>query len=199
MIVLIDNYDSFTYNVYQSLGRLGEQVQVYRNDAITVEAIEALNPTAIVLSPGPKTPTEAGICIELIRRLYQRIPILGICLGHQSMGAAFGGTVSHAQSLFHGKVSRIQLEEDPLFKNIPSSIDVARYHSLIVATEDLPNTLKPLSLYEGEIMAMRHVNYPIYGLQFHPESIMTPQGDAIIENFIQIAKEAQKIKEETAI
>ncbi len=195
MIILIDNYDSFTYNVYQSLGRLGEEIQVYRNDAITLETIEVLNPTAIVLSPGPKTPLEAGICIELIQRFYNRIPILGICLGHQSIGAAFSGTVTHAATLFHGKVSTIEVDEDPLFQGIPSVIDVARYHSLIVSTEGLPEMLKPLSIFDGEIMAMRHVEYPLYGLQFHPESIMTPEGDRIIENFVQIAREHQNVKE----
>lgn len=199
MILLIDNYDSFTYNVYQSLGQIGEKIEVYRNDAITLDKIEELDPTAIVLSPGPKTPAEAGICIELIQKFYNRIPILGICLGHQSIGAAFSGVVSHADALFHGKVSRIELEDDPLFQGIPSVIDVARYHSLIVEKEGLPECLQPLSIFEGEIMAMRHTDYPVYGLQFHPESIMTPEGDKMIENFIHIATANQKAKEEKAI
>ena len=186
MLLLIDNYDSFTYNLYQLIGHFEKDIMVVRNDKITIEEIEKLNPDHIVLSPGPKTPKEAGICIDVIKYFYKKKPILGICLGHQSIGDAFGGVVKHARSLYHGKSSVIKLNDDPIFNGIDSPVKVARYHSLIVEKESLPEDLAILSEFEGEIMAMRHKSYPVYGLQFHPESILTDQGMILIENFLKI-------------
>ncbi len=186
MLLLIDNYDSFTYNLYQFIGHFEKDIKVVRNDKITIEEIEALGPDHIVLSPGPKTPKEAGICIDVIKHFYKKKPILGICLGHQSIGDAFGGVVKHAKSLYHGKSSVIEVNDDPIFKGIEGPIQVARYHSLIVEKETLPENLDVLSEYEGEIMAMKHKSYPVYGLQFHPESILTEKGMTLIENFLRI-------------
>ncbi len=186
MLLLIDNYDSFTYNLYQLIGHFEKDIKVVRNDKITLEEIEVMNPDHIVLSPGPKTPKEAGICIDVIKHFYKTKPILGICLGHQSIGDAFGGVVKHANHLCHGKSSRIDLNDDPLFNGIESPVQVARYHSLIVEKESLPEDLDVLSEFEGEIMAMRHKSYPVYGLQFHPESILTDNGQLLIENFLKI-------------
>jgi len=186
MLLIIDNYDSFTYNLYQFIGHYEKDIRVVRNDKISIEEIEALNPDHIVLSPGPKTPQEAGICIELIQHFYKKKPILGICLGHQSIGEAFGGVVKHAKELFHGKSSKITTNGDPIFKGIEEPIKVARYHSLIVEKETLPIDLDVLSEFNGEIMAMRHKSYPVYGLQFHPESIMTDDGMRMIENFLNM-------------
>lgn len=186
MLLLIDNYDSFTYNLYQFIGHYETDIKVVRNDKITIEEIEAMDPDHIVLSPGPKTPREAGICIDVIQHFYKKKPILGICLGHQSIGDAFGGVVKHAKSLYHGKSSVIEFNEDPIFKGIDSPVQVARYHSLIVEKESLPVDLDVLSEFEGEIMAMRHKSYPVYGLQFHPESILTDHGMTLIENFLNL-------------
>jgi len=186
MLLLIDNYDSFTYNLYQLIGHFEKDIKVVRNDKITLEEIEVMNPDHIVLSPGPKTPKEAGICIDVIKHFYKKKPILGICLGHQSIGDAFGGVVKHANHLCHGKSSMIDLNDDPLFNGIESPVQVARYHSLIVEKESLPEDLDVLSEFEGEIMAMRHKSYPVYGLQFHPESILTDNGQLLIENFLKI-------------
>ncbi len=186
MLLLIDNYDSFTYNLYQFIGHYEKSIHVVRNDKITIEEIENLNPDHIVLSPGPKTPKEAGICIDVIKHFYKTKPILGICLGHQSIGDAFGGKVIHARELYHGKSSLIEVNDDPLFNGINDTIQVARYHSLIVEKESLPDNLEILSEYKGEIMAMKHKNYPVYGLQFHPESILTHNGIKIIENFLKL-------------
>lgn len=191
MLLLIDNYDSFTYNLYQFIGHFEKDIRVVRNDKITIEEIEALDPDQIVLSPGPKSPKEAGICIELIQHFYDKKPILGICLGHQSMGDAFGGVVKHAKNLFHGKSSIIDVNDDPIFAGIEGPIKVARYHSLIVEKETLPECLVSLSEFEGEIMAMKHKEYPVYGFQFHPESILTDHGMTLIENFLSIAKKAR--------
>lgn len=191
MLLLIDNYDSFTYNLYQFIGHFEKDIRVVRNDKITIEEIEAMAPDQIVLSPGPKSPKEAGICIELIQHFYDKIPLLGICLGHQSMGDAFGGVVNHAKSLFHGKSSVIELSDDPIFEGIKGPIKVARYHSLIVEKESLPECLISLSEFEGEIMAMKHKDYPVYGFQFHPESILTDHGMELIENFLNIAKKGR--------
>lgn len=185
MILLIDNYDSFTYNLYQYMGTFTDEIQVVRNDKITLEEIRQINPEKIVLSPGPKSPREAGICMDVVRQFYRQMPIMGICLGHQCIGEALGGTVSYAKELFHGKQSRISHEGTSVFTGIPSPIKVARYHSLAVQQEDLPFCLRVLARTEdGEIMAMRHEKYPVVGLQFHPESIYTEHGKRIVENFI---------------
>ncbi len=185
MILLIDNYDSFTYNLYQYIGIFDDQIKVVRNDKITIPEIEAMNPDRILLSPGPKSPKEAGICIELVRCFTGEKPILGICLGHQCIGEALGGTVSYAKKLFHGKQSLISHDQSSVFTGIGSPIKVARYHSLAVQKETLPDCLRILAETEdGEIMAIRHKKYPVAGLQFHPESIYTEHGKRIIENFV---------------
>jgi len=185
MIILIDNYDSFTYNLYQYLGRFEKDIRVFRNDGISVEEIEKLNPDKIVISPGPKTPKEAGICIELIKKLYKKYPILGICLGHQAIGEAFGGTVSYAKEIFHGKSSQIVHSEDGIFSDITQNTQVARYHSLAIVEETLNEELETIArTNDGEIMAVRHKKYEVIGLQFHPESIYTPEGMKMIENFV---------------
>ena len=185
MILLIDNYDSFTYNLYQYMGIFNDDIKVVRNDKITIDEIKALTPERIVLSPGPKSPKEAGICIDAVREFYDKIPILGICLGHQSIGEAFGATVSYAKKIFHGKQSEITHTGDSVFTGIDSPIKVARYHSLAVKKEGLPDCLRILAeTDDGEIMAMRHKEYPVVGLQFHPESIYTEHGKRMLENFI---------------
>ena len=185
MILLIDNYDSFTYNLYQYMGIFNDDIKVVRNDKITIEEIKVLAPERIVLSPGPKSPKEAGICIDAVREFYDKIPILGICLGHQSIGEAFGATVSYAKKIFHGKQSEISHTGDSVFTGIDSPIKVARYHSLAVKKEGLPDCLRILAeTDDGEIMAMRHKEYPVVGLQFHPESIYTEHGKRMLENFI---------------
>lgn len=185
MILLIDNYDSFTYNLYQYMGTFTDDIQVVRNDKITLEEIKILAPEKIVLSPGPKSPKEAGICIEVVKYFYDKLPLMGICLGHQCIGEALGGTVTYAKQLFHGKQSRIEHDGTSVFSGIDSPIKVARYHSLAVQKEDLPTCLKVLAKTEdGEIMAIRHKEHPVAGLQFHPESIYTEHGKRIIENFI---------------
>ncbi len=184
MLVLIDNYDSFTYNLAQYLGELGAEVRVFRNDAVSVEQVEALHPSHIVISPGPGTPDEAGISNELIRRLGPAIPLLGVCLGHQCIGQVFGGRVVRAPRLMHGKVSTIRHDGKGLFAGLPDPIEATRYHSLVVA-EPLPEALEAAAhTPEGELMALRHRNYPIHGLQFHPESILTPAGKQILQNFL---------------
>jgi anthranilate synthase component II len=185
MILMIDNYDSFTYNLYQYVGIFTPDIKVVRNDEITIDEIEKMNPDKIILSPGPKSPKEAGICMDVIKHFYKTKPILGICLGHQCIGEAFGGTVSYAKELFHGKQSMIEHTGNSIFTGIDSPIQVARYHSLAVQQEDLPACLDVLARTEdGEIMAMRHRDYPIVGLQFHPESVFTQHGKRLIENFI---------------
>ena len=185
MILLIDNYDSFTYNLYQFMGIFTDEIRVVRNDRITLEEIRELNPEKIVLSPGPKSPREAGICLEVVKEFYDKIPILGICLGHQTIGEALGGTVSYAKALFHGKQSVITHSGTGIFAGISSPVKVARYHSLAVQKEGLPDCLEILAETEdGEIMAMRHKTYPVYGMQFHPESIYTEHGKRMLENFL---------------
>lgn len=187
MILLIDNYDSFSYNLYQLIGSLRPDVQVARNDALTLEEIERLGPEAIVLSPGPGRPAGAGICVPAVCRFAGRIPILGVCLGHQAICEAFGGTVSYAAQLMHGKQSRILLDRTcPLFTDLPETIPAARYHSLAAVEETLPACLQVTARTEdGEVMAVRHRKFPVYGLQFHPESILTPQGAVILKHFLE--------------
>ncbi|OXM82480.1 aminodeoxychorismate/anthranilate synthase component II [Paenibacillus rigui] len=185
MILVIDNYDSFTYNLVQYLGELGEQVEVRRNDEIDLAGIEALKPDHILISPGPCTPNEAGISLSLIEHFKGKIPILGVCLGHQSIGQVFGGEVIRAERLMHGKTSPILHDGKTLFKNLPSPFTATRYHSLIVNRETLPDCLEiSAETAEGEIMGLRHKEYPIEGVQFHPESIITDHGLTILRNFL---------------
>ena len=189
MILLIDNYDSFVYNLYQFISVEDLDVRLVRNDRITPEEVLDMKPDAIVISPGPGKPSDAGVCIELIRQLKGRIPILGVCLGHQAIGEAFGATVTHASRLMHGKTSLLtDVADDIIFKGIKKPVQVARYHSLSVQESTLPEELGVTARSDdGEIMAMRHREYPIYGLQFHPESVMTPDGSAMIRNFLEAA------------
>ena len=185
MILMIDNYDSFTYNLYQYVGIFNPDIRVVRNDKVTIDEIKEMDPERILLSPGPKSPKEAGICMDVVKENTRVKPILGICLGHQCIGEALGGTVSYAKALFHGKQSVIEHDGTSIFTGIDSPIKVARYHSLAVQQEGLPECLKVLARTEdGEIMAMRHKQYPVVGLQFHPESIYTEHGKRIIENFV---------------
>ncbi|MCP3775357.1 aminodeoxychorismate/anthranilate synthase component II [Paenibacillus sp. MZ04-78.2] len=185
MILVIDNYDSFTYNLVQYLGELGEKIEVRRNDEIDLEGIEALKPDHILISPGPCTPNEAGISLSLIERFKGRIPILGVCLGHQSIGQAFGGEVIRAERLMHGKTSEILHDGQGVFKDMPSPFTATRYHSLIVKKETLPDCFViTAETAEGEIMGLRHKEYPIEGVQFHPESIITDHGHQMLRNFL---------------
>lgn len=185
MILLIDNYDSFTYNLYQYMGTFTDDIKVVRNDKITIEEIEEMDPEKIVISPGPKSPKEAGICLEVIKYFAGRKPILGICLGHQCIGEAFGATVSYAKNIFHGKQSVIEHDGTSIFTGINSPIKVARYHSLAVIEETIPDCLQVIAKTDdGEIMAVKHKEYPIVGLQFHPESIFTEHGKKMVENFV---------------
>ena len=190
MILLIDNYDSFSYNLFQQAAAIEPDTQVVRNDALTVSEIEDLHPSHISLSPGPGYPKDAGICEEVVKKLGGSILILGVCLGHQAICEAFGGRIEHAQQLMHGKQSIVEVDtEEPLFKGLAKKTMVARYHSLVAAPDSLPECLKVISRDErGEIMAVRHKTMPIYGVQFHPESILTPQGTTIMKNFLQIEK-----------
>jgi anthranilate synthase/aminodeoxychorismate synthase-like glutamine amidotransferase len=187
MLLVIDNYDSFTYNLVQYLGELGQELRVVRNDAMSVEEIVALKPERIVISPGPCTPKEAGISVETIKRLAGSIPILGVCLGHQSIGEAFGGEVVRADRLMHGKTSMIRHDQRTVFRNLPNPFEATRYHSLIVRRETLPSCLEiSAETAEGEIMGLRHRTYPIEGVQFHPESILTRPGKDLLRNFLSL-------------
>ena len=190
MIVLIDNYDSFTYNLVQMMSAIGADIRVFRNDALTVEAVEALKPEALVISPGPCTPKEAGISVELIRRMSGRIPVLGVCLGHQSLGVAFGATVSNAKRIMHGKVSQVRHDGQGLFKGMSNPFQAGRYHSLAVLKETLPPVLIANAFSEDdEIMGMHHLTHQTYGVQFHPESVLTPTGKRLLRNFLDIVSE----------
>jgi anthranilate synthase/aminodeoxychorismate synthase-like glutamine amidotransferase len=187
MILVLDNYDSFTYNLVHYIGDCGEEVMVVRNDEITVEQVEDLNPKKIVISPGPCTPNEAGISIELIKKSL--VPILGVCLGHQAIGAAFGGNIIKAPEIFHGKLSKVEHNQKKIFNGIDSPYSVVRYHSLIIEKDSLPNELKITGVLEDNpevIMAIEHKEKPIYGVQFHPESIETNFGMKLIENFLKL-------------
>jgi anthranilate synthase component II len=191
MIVMIDNYDSFTYNLVQYLGELGAEVQTWRNDQITVDAVEGLEPSHIVLSPGPGTPDGAGISLELVRRLGGKIPLFGVCLGHQAMGQVYGGKVVRARQVMHGKVSKIHHRGQGVFRSLPSPFTATRYHSLIVDAAGLPECLEVTAWTEtsdgtrDEIMGLRHKTLPVEGVQFHPESILTEHGHDLLRNFLE--------------
>ncbi len=190
VVFVLDNYDSFTYNLVQYIGELGAEVEVRRNDQVTVAEIEAMHPERIVLSPGPCTPQEAGISIELIRRLAGKVPLLGVCLGHQAIGAAFGGEVVRAKNLMHGKTSQVEHDGKTIFRGLPTPMTATRYHSLIVAEESLPNDLEVSAWTHDKdgtrvIMGLRHRKLPVEGVQFHPESVLTNEGKRLVENFLQ--------------
>ena len=191
MLLMIDNYDSFTYNLVQYLQALGEEVKVVRNDELTVSGIEALNPSAIVISPGPCTPNEAGVSVDVIRSLGERIPILGVCLGHQSIGQAYGGDVVRAGRIMHGKTSRIRHAGKGVFAGLPDGYEATRYHSLVVDKATLPDCLEITAWTDNEdgsmeeIMGLRHRQFPVEGVQFHPESILTQHGHALLKNFLE--------------
>ncbi|MBK7469495.1 MAG: aminodeoxychorismate/anthranilate synthase component II [Betaproteobacteria bacterium] len=186
MLLMIDNYDSFTYNLVQYFGELGEDVHVYRNDALSVADVAALQPTRIVISPGPCTPNEAGISVPLIREFAGRIPILGVCLGHQSIGQAFGGRIVRAQRVMHGKNSAITHGDTGVFRGLPSPLSATRYHSLVIERASLPECLVVTAESEdGEIMGVRHKSLPVEGVQFHPEAILTEHGHAMLRNFLE--------------
>jgi len=194
MLLMIDNYDSFTYNLVQYFGELKVDVQVYRNDEITIKEIERLNPEYLVISPGPCTPNEAGISIEAIRYFTGKLPILGVCLGHQSIAQAFGGKIVHAKKIMHGKTSQIYHNNIGVFKNLYSPLEATRYHSLVIDADTLPDYLEITAWTEleggtmDEIMGVRHKHYPIEGIQFHPESILTQHGHAMLKNFLDLVK-----------
>lgn len=191
MILLIDNYDSFSYNLFQFVGEINPDIKVIRNDELTVEEIRALKPEKIILSPGPGRPEDAGVTMAVAKELGPEIPTLGVCLGHQAISAAYGATVTYAKKLMHGKQSTVLLDKDcPLFKGLPDKTLVARYHSLATDPDTITDCLKIVARVEGEengdVMAIMHTEYPIYGLQFHPESIMTPEGKQMLRNFLNL-------------
>jgi anthranilate synthase/aminodeoxychorismate synthase-like glutamine amidotransferase len=189
MILVIDNYDSFTYNLVQQLGEMGAQIEVYRNDQITLDEIRRLNPDQILISPGPGTPDDGGVSLDILRQLGPTTPILGVCLGHQCIGQAYGGIVARAGRLMHGKTSMIYHKGDALFSGVPSPFEATRYHSLIVEEDSLPDVLTVTAFTDqGEIMGLRHKEYPVYGVQFHPESILTTYGPRILKNFLEMTE-----------
>jgi anthranilate synthase component 2 len=192
MLLMIDNYDSFTYNLVQYFGELGEEVSVYRNDQLTLDKVDELKPAYIVISPGPCTPDEAGISVDMIRRYAGRVPILGVCLGHQCIGQAFGGKVIRAGSVMHGKLSLIHHNGSGIFKGLPNPFEATRYHSLVVERKSLPSCLEITAWTEtenggvDEIMGIRHREFPVQGVQFHPESILTDYGHTLLKNFLRM-------------
>ena len=186
MIFILDNYDSFTYNLVQILGQLGAEIEVRRNDQVTVDQVAAMHPERIVISPGPCTPQEAGISIPLIRRFAASVPILGVCLGHQAIGAAFGGRIVRAPRLMHGKTSEVEHDSRTIFRGIRKPMTCTRYHSLIVSEDGLPDELQISARSEGLIMGLRHRNYPVEGVQFHPESVLTGEGVRLLDNFLKL-------------
>jgi anthranilate synthase component 2 len=186
MLLMIDNYDSFTYNLVQYLGELGQDVRVCRNDEISLEDVKRLNPERIVISPGPCTPSEAGISVPVIEQFAQEIPILGVCLGHQSIGQAFGGRIVHARTLMHGKTSPIRHHDKGVFRGLPNPLTATRYHSLVIERKSLPDCLEVTAESDdGEIMGVRHKSLPVEGVQFHPESILTERGHELLANFLR--------------
>ena len=191
MLVLIDNYDSFTWNLAQQLGALGAELRVVRNDELSVEEIERLGPRAIVISPGPRTPDEAGVSVELVARLSGRVPILGVCLGHQAIAAAFGGQVVRAPRVMHGKVSRVHHDGSPLFKGVPSPFEATRYHSLVVERDRLPDRLRVVAWTEdaedGVVQGLKHREHQTWGVQFHPESVRTGEGARLLRNLLRLS------------
>jgi len=195
MILMIDNYDSFTYNLVQYLGQFGREVLVRRNDEIALDEINDLRPEALFLSPGPCSPKEAGVTVDVIRTFYRTIPVMGVCLGHQAIGYAFGGNVVRADRIMHGKTSPIHNDGKTIFKGLPNPFVAGRYHSLIVEKNSLPDCLEiSAETVEGEIMGIRHRQYPVEGIQFHPESILTPNGKRIIKNFLDIIGKKEQIQ-----
>lgn len=191
MILILDNYDSFTYNLYQYVGELNPDIEVYRNNRTTVGEIRSKNPSHIIISPGPGFPEDAGISVSLIKEMGKSVPILGVCLGHQAIGEAYGGRVVHAGELMHGKASVVKLQNDcDIFRGLPEKIKAGRYHSLIVERETLPHHELEITAEteDGGIMGLKHRSYPVFGIQFHPESILTPQGKDIIKNFIRVGR-----------
>jgi anthranilate synthase/aminodeoxychorismate synthase-like glutamine amidotransferase len=192
MILMIDNYDSFTYNLVQYLGQLREEVVVHRNDEISIDEIEGLEPDAIFLSPGPCTPREAGISVDVVRRFHKTIPIMGVCLGHQAVGYAFGAEVVRAERIMHGKTSRIITDGRTIYRGLPNPLIGGRYHSLVLKGDSLPGCLEVSAhTEEGEIMGIRHREYPVEGIQFHPESVLTPNGKRILRGFLEMTRPEQ--------
>lgn len=187
MLLLIDNYDSFTFNLYQMLGVICKEIKVVRNDAVTIEDISKMDLDGIIISPGPGRPEDAGICIDVIKEFTGKLPILGICLGHQAIGHAFGGKVIGAEKIMHGKTSEVLREESDIFKEIPENFNVMRYHSLVVENNSLPQELKVIAKTADDvIMGVKHKEFELYGLQFHPESILTQYGDKMLRNFVEV-------------
>ncbi|MDL5042231.1 anthranilate synthase component II [Heyndrickxia coagulans] len=196
MILLLDNYDSFTYNLYQYLCELGEEVRVFRNDRITIDEIRRLKPEAIVLSPGPGVPEDAGISIETVKTFYRQVPMLGVCLGHQAIAAAFGGGITKAKEIKHGKTSLVRHDGKGIFSGLPDPVEVMRYHSLVMDRTKIPEVLEVVaeSLDDGEIMAIQHQSAPCFGVQFHPESIGTETGKQMLENFLREIRKDEKVE-----